>query len=246
MILVCAHAGLKTGEDGPTHADPQPLQLVQENFPAGLAITLTPWDPQELWPLVTVALIRRPALIVPFVTRPGEKVPDRAALGLAPATEAVTGVYALRTSEGKSEGTLVLQGSGVTLAFVESVLPRLIEKGVDLNIYYVASAELHDTLPAEEKEAVLPEAHALQAMGITGFTLPTMYRWIRSDHGRACTLHPFRNGRFLGSGPASRVLREAGLDGAAQLQAILQYARRPMVSGAGMRAGSTRQPERSH
>ena len=33
VILICAHAGLKTGEDGPTHADPQPLQLLQENFP---------------------------------------------------------------------------------------------------------------------------------------------------------------------------------------------------------------------
>ncbi|HEM45840.1 MAG TPA: hypothetical protein ENO23_02235, partial [Alphaproteobacteria bacterium] len=29
-IMVCAHAGLKTGEDGPTHADPQALQLLQE------------------------------------------------------------------------------------------------------------------------------------------------------------------------------------------------------------------------
>jgi len=53
MILVCAHAGLKTGEDGPTHADPQALQLLQENFPKGTMITLTPWDPQELWPLVS-------------------------------------------------------------------------------------------------------------------------------------------------------------------------------------------------
>ncbi|MHC4143019.1 MAG: hypothetical protein ACYSUF_14530, partial [Planctomycetota bacterium] len=35
FVLVCAHAGLKTGEDGPTHADPQPLQLLQENFPPG-------------------------------------------------------------------------------------------------------------------------------------------------------------------------------------------------------------------
>ncbi len=44
-ILVCAHAGLKTGEDGPTHADPQALQLLQENFPRGTVITLTPWEP---------------------------------------------------------------------------------------------------------------------------------------------------------------------------------------------------------
>ncbi len=32
FILICAHAGVKTGEDGPTHADPQPLQLFQENL----------------------------------------------------------------------------------------------------------------------------------------------------------------------------------------------------------------------
>ena len=51
MILVCAHAGVKTGEDGPTHADPQALQLLQENFPLGTLITLTPWDPQEIWTL---------------------------------------------------------------------------------------------------------------------------------------------------------------------------------------------------
>ncbi|MFQ5459345.1 MAG: hypothetical protein ACE5EL_00980, partial [Anaerolineae bacterium] len=56
LILVCAHAGLKTGEDGPTHADPQPLQLLQGNFPTGTAITLTPWDPQEIWPLLAAAL----------------------------------------------------------------------------------------------------------------------------------------------------------------------------------------------
>ena len=57
MILVAAHAGLKTGEDGPTHADPQALQVVAENFPPGLAITLTPWEPQEVWPLLAAALV---------------------------------------------------------------------------------------------------------------------------------------------------------------------------------------------
>ncbi len=49
-VLVCAHAGLKTGEDGPTHADPQALQLLQENFPKGTMITLTPWDPNVALP----------------------------------------------------------------------------------------------------------------------------------------------------------------------------------------------------
>ena len=70
MILVCAHAGLKTGEDGPTHADPQPLQLLQEDFPRGTAISLTPWEPQEIWTLTAAALAQRPAVISMFVTRP--------------------------------------------------------------------------------------------------------------------------------------------------------------------------------
>ena len=77
LILICGHAGLATGEDGPTHADPQALQLLQENFPAGAAVTLTPWEPQEIWPLLATALAQRPALIAPFVTRPEEKVLDR-------------------------------------------------------------------------------------------------------------------------------------------------------------------------
>jgi transketolase len=225
MILVCAHAGLKTGEDGPTHADPQALQLVQENFPAGTAVTLTPWDPAEVWPLVSTALARRPAVILPFVTRPSETVPDRKRLGLAPATDAVKGVYRLRAAEGDGDGTVVLQGSGVTLTFVAEVLPRLIAEGIDPDVYYVASAELFDTLPRDERESIFPESKALEAMGITGFTLPTIYRWVRSDLGRAMTVHPFGHGHFLGSGKAERVLEEAGLDAEGQYLAVKRYTR---------------------
>ena len=223
FILVCAHAGVKTGEDGPTHADPQALQLLQGNFPHGTMITLTPWDPQEVWPLVSAALAKRPAVIAPFVTRPSEKVIDRQALGLAPATAAAAGVYLLRRAQGKRDGTLVLQGSDVGYAFVEQALPLLRKKGIDLDVYYVASAELFDLLPGAEKETVYPEAAAQEAMGITGFTLPTMERWVCSGRGRRMTLHPFREGHFLGSGPAEKVLEEAGLDGESQFRAILRY-----------------------
>jgi len=31
------------------------LQLLQENFPRGTAVTLTPWEPQEIWPLLATA-----------------------------------------------------------------------------------------------------------------------------------------------------------------------------------------------
>jgi transketolase len=223
FFLVCAHVGLKTGEDGPTHADPQALQLLMENFPRGTVITLTPWDPQEIWVLVSAALIKRPAIIAPFVTRPSEKVIDREARGLASATEAASGLYLLRKAQGRQDGTLVLQGSEVAYAFIDEALPQLEKKGIDIDVYYVASTELFDLLPDAEKERIFPDARAQTAMGITGFTLPTMYRWICSDRGRRMTLHPFQKGHYLGSGQAEMVLAEAGLDGESQFRAILRF-----------------------
>ncbi len=223
VILICAHAGIKTGEDGPTHADPQALQLLQNNFPPGTMITLTPWDPQEIWTLISTALAKRPALIAPFVTRPTETIIDRKELGLAPATDAASGVYLLRSAHGNPDGTVVLQGSEVAYAFVETTLSLIEREGFDLNVYYVASAELFDLLPRSQQERVFPETRAREAMGITGFTLPTMYRWIRSDRGRMMTLHPFQKGHYLGSGQAHMVVAEAGLDGEGQFRAITRY-----------------------
>jgi transketolase len=223
FFLVCAHAGLKTGEDGPTHADPQSLQLLQDNFPPGTMITLTPWDPQEIWYLVSAALAKRPAIIAPFVTRPPELVLDRAALGLPPASAAAQGVYCLRAARWLSQGTIVLQGTGVTNAFLTQTLPSIDREKIDVNVYVVTSSELFDMLPAGERERIFPEARQQEAMGITDFTLATMTRWVRSDYGRKYSLHPFRHGHFLGSGPGAMVMTEAGLDGISQFEAIRAY-----------------------
>jgi transketolase len=186
-------------------------------------ITLTPWDPQEVWPLMSTALAKRPAIIAPFVTRPNEMIMDRVGSGISPAADCTTGVYALRKAKGKGDGTIVLQGSGVTYAFLEETLPLLEKDGVDLNVYYVASAELFDLLPLSEQQRIFPEERAREAMGISGFTKPTMMRWITSEAGRAATLYPFMKGHYLGSGQANMVMAEAGLDGASQYKAIVKY-----------------------
>jgi len=196
---------------------------VQENFPRGTMITLTPWEPQEIWTLMSAAFASRPSAIVPFVTRPNETVLDRDTLGIAPADAASTGVYAMRRADGDGDGTLVLQGSEVGYAFVTEAMPLLDREGVNLNVYYIASAELFDALPAQERERIFPEKHAKEAMGITGFTLPTMYRWVTSEQGREMTIHPFRGGRYLGSGKAEAVVAEAGLDGKSQFEAVMRY-----------------------
>jgi transketolase len=224
-IIVCGHAGFKTGEDGPTHADPQALQLLQENFPPGIGITLTPWDPQEIWALMATALQARPAVIAVFVTRPSERVIDRKSLGLPPPGEAAKGIYAMRLADPSKprHGTLLLQESGSTYAFLEDALPRLDEAGFNLNVYYVASCELFDALSPQEQERVFPLAHRDEAMAITGFTLATAYRWVTSDLGRRHSLHAFGFGRYPGSGQAHQVLKEAGLDGESQFAAIASY-----------------------
>jgi transketolase len=98
----------------------------------------------------------------------------------------------------------------------------------------VASAELFDLLPSAERERIYPEERAREAMGITGFTLPTMDRWIRSGAGRQATLHPYRRGHYLGSGSGESVLEEAGLDPLSQYRAVRRYleGRRPAAIGA--------------
>ncbi len=226
FIMINAHAGAKTGEDGPTHADPQSLQLLEGNFPKGALITLTPWEPGEVWPLLASALNLRPAVIAPFVTRPAERVPDRSALGLPPAEEAANGVYYFLRSKPRKprHGTVVLQGNAVAAVFVHEVLPRIKEAGLNINVLYVASKELFELRSAEEQERIFPEKLAMEAMGMTDFTLPTMYYWIRSTDGRARTLHPYKKGRYPGSGGPAGILKETGLDAAAQFTAIKNYA----------------------
>ena len=60
-------------------------------------------------------------------------------------------------------------------------------------------------------------------MGITGFTLPTMYRWVRSDRGPARHPAPVHEGALPGQRPGQNVLAEAGLDGESQFRAIRQF-----------------------
>lgn len=223
FIMVNAHASIKTGEDGPTHADPQALQLLQDNFPLGSMITLTPWDPAEIWPLITAALLKRPAVIAPFVTRPAEIVPNRALLKTDAAALSVNGMYYLRKALGKPDGTVVLQGGACAMAFVNGVLPLLEKEGYNINAYYVSSSELFAMLNEAEREAIYPAATAKTAMAVTDFTLASIAGKIHSSQGLKHSLYPFKNGLFLGSAREQKICEEAGLCAKSQFAAIKNY-----------------------
>ena len=155
------------------------------------------------------------------MARPPELVPDRAALGLPPASAAAKGVYAVRRSSGKA--TVVVQGIAVGALFMHKVLPRIDQLRLPVNVFYVTSAELYDLQPDSERSAIFPRELRHYAMGITDFTLPTIARWIRSEGGRRRSLHPFRQGAFLGSGDWQAVLKEGGLDADSQLEAVREW-----------------------
>jgi transketolase len=93
-----------------------------------------------------------------------------------------------------------------------------------MNIFYITSAELFRALPPEEQERLFPESLTYHAMGITDFTIPTLYRWVRSNDGIRRSLHSFRGGHYLGSGSATKVLEEAGLHAEGQFSSLLAYA----------------------
>ncbi len=223
LVLFNGHAGVPTGEDGPTHADPQALQLVQDNFPKGVGITLTPLEVDEIWPLVTRAFALRPAVLSPFVVRPSYKMMDRAALGTDPALAAVQGVYYLMKPQGNPDGVIFVQGAGAGRIFVEGVLPQLQKEKAQVAVIYVTSRELFELLPQEQQDKLVPPQWKQIATGITDFTLPTLDAWLHSDQGRACALFPHKRGLFLGSGSAAKVYEEAGMDAPGQLRAVAEY-----------------------
>ena len=148
---------------------------------------------------------------------------DRAALGLEPAVNAAKGVYYFMKPQGEPEGVIFVQGAGAGRIFAQEVLPKLKEQHTSLAVIYVASRELFEMLPQQEQDRLVPPSWKQIATGITDFTLPTLDGWLHSDMGRACALWPHKNGGYLGSGAASKVYEEAGMDAQGQLRAVREY-----------------------
>jgi len=223
FVIFGSHAGISTGEDGPTHADPQCLQLIEEDFPKGAAITLTPLDGNDVWPLLSEALSKRPAVLYPVVTRPNVKIIDREALGGDPAINAKNGVYAISKVKGIPDGVIIVQGAGAGGIFVNGVLPELQKQGFKLNVYCVSSRELFTMLSPEKQEEILPFEDKKRAMAVTDFTLPTMYCWLKSENGPKMSVYPFKQDKYMTSGKAGDVYKEAHMDAQSQLAQVLEY-----------------------
>ena len=144
-----------------------------------------------MWPLLLAGCATRPAVLAPFVTRPADLVVDRKALRLAPSGGGSQ--RRLCASESGSLRAIITEPSCFKETESEPHSSRMcfrswIENGMNLNVFYVASTELFNLLTPLEQEEIFPEALTMTSVGITDFTLPTMYRWVRSNEGIRRTL----------------------------------------------------------
>ena len=207
FIMLAAHDGPETGEDGPTHHGLFWMSL----FAAYPGIKVyKPLDANEAVEMLFHA-VERGEPVAFSVVRPGVPVLKRGD-GTPPAREAVNGAYVFKPfrGDGKPKLPLAVCG-GQVMANVLEILPEL-EESHDVKIIAVTSPQLFEELrktdPAKA-EAVLSaeERRNVVALhnGWSGFLYPFL---LPDDHAERA----FGMDEFLRSGSPNEVYQAAGFD----------------------------------
>jgi len=207
FIMVAAHDGPETGEDGPTHHGLFWMSL----FTAYPGIKVyKPLDANETIEMLFYALEKGEPIAL-SIMRPNTPVFKRGN-GVPAAREAVNGAYMFKNynETGKSKVCLAIAG-GQVLANVLEILPEL-EQNCDIKIVAVTSPELFEELRANDPQ----KANAI-------FSDEDRQRVITLHNGWPGFMHPFALpadykkkvigiDKFLKSGPVSEVYKVAEFD----------------------------------
>ncbi|MCX6813074.1 MAG: hypothetical protein NTV77_01115 [Candidatus Azambacteria bacterium] len=214
FIMLAAHDGPETGEDGPTHHGLFWMSL----FTAYPGIKVyKPLDANETIEMLFYALERGEPVAF-SVMRPGTPVLKRgsgACYGqdVPAAKEAINGAYVFKPfkEDGKKKIVLVICG-GQVMANVLEILPELENQELDVKIIAVTSPELYEELREREPEkaqSILSDEERKLVVtlhnGWPGFLYPFI---LPSDYsGRALGIK-----EFLKSGSPAEVYQLAGFD----------------------------------
>ncbi len=214
FIMLAAHDGPETGEDGPTHQGLFWMSL----FTAYPGIKVyKPLDTNETIEMLFYALERGEPVAF-SVMRPGTPVLKRgpgACYGqdVPAAKEAINGAYVFKPfkENGKKKIVLVICG-GQVMANVLEILPELEDQELDIKIIAVTSPELYEELKKREpKKAqhILSDEERKYVIalhnGWPGFLYPFI---LPPDYPeRALGIK-----EFLKSGPPAEVYQTAGFD----------------------------------
>ena len=216
FVMLAAHDGPETGEDGPTHHGLFWMSL----FTAYPGIKVyKPLDANEAVEMLFHAAERREPVAF-SVARPPTPVLKRGN-GIPPAIEAVNGAYTFRPFRGNQKRKLVLVVcGGQVMANVLEVLPE-IEQTADVKIVAVTSPQLfeelrqrdpkkaNDILPDEERQYVVTLHN-----GWPGFLYPFL---LPADY----TTRVFGMDRFSRSGRPHEIYQHTGFDSAGLREKIL-------------------------
>jgi transketolase len=218
FIMLAAHDGPETGEDGPTHHGLFWMSL----FTAYPGIKVyKPMDANETIEMLFHAASRGEPVAL-SVARPPPPVLKRGD-GIPAAREAINGAYVFKPFRGVAKPKLVLAVcGGQVLANLLQVLPE-IEETADVKIIAVTSPQLYEELrerdPAKA-DAILSDEERQYVItlhnGWPGFLYPFL---LPADHkGRAHGMD-----RFSRSGRPHEIYRHAGFDPAGLRARILGY-----------------------
>jgi len=224
FIMLAAHDGPETGEDGPTHHGLFWMSL----FTAYPGIKVyKPLDANETIEMLFHAL-KKGEPVAFSVMRPGTPVLKRgpgACFGqdVPAAKEAINGAYVFKPfkEDGKKKIVLAICG-GQVMANILEILPELEDQGLDIKIIAVTSPELYEELREREPEkaqSILSDEERKYVItlhnGWPGFLYPFI---LPSDYpGRA-----FGIKEFLKSGPPAEVYQVAGFDPKSLKEKILK------------------------
>jgi len=224
FIMLAAHDGPETGEDGPTHQglfwmslfDAYPGIKVYKPLDANETIEMLFYSLEKGEP-IALSVMRPPTPVF----RRGLSVDGQYVV--PPAREAINGAYVFKpfARNGKKQKVLAICG-GQVLANVLAVLPEL-EKIMDIKIVAVTSPELYEELrktdPAKAKEILSDEErqnvvtlHNGWSGFLDRFLLPADYekRTIEID-------------KFLKAGPPQEVYQSAKFDQESIKKQILEF-----------------------
>ena len=224
FIMLAAHDGPETGEDGPTHQGLFWMSL----FTAYPGIKVyKPLDANETIEMLFYALERGEPVVF-SVMRPGTPVLKRgpgvcSGQDVPAAKEAINGAYVFKPfkEDGKKKIILVICG-GQVMANILEILPELENKGLDIKIIAVTSPELYEELREREPEKaqrIISDEERKYVItlhnGWSGFLYPFI---LPSDYpGRTLGIK-----EFLKSGPPAEVYQLAGFDPKSLKEKILK------------------------
>jgi len=217
FIVLAAHDGPETGEDGPTHHGLFWMSL----FTAYPGIKVyKPMDANETIEMLFYALEKGEPIAL-SVMRPGTPVLKRGD-GVPPAREAINGAYVFKSfqNNGKRKIALAICG-GQVMANVLEILPEL-GQSLDIKLVAVTSPELFEELMerdpqkansilSDEERNSIVVLHNGWPGFLDPFILPGNYQ------KRAIGIK-----KFLKSGPPAEVYKLAGFDSQSLKEKILK------------------------